>query len=427
MKKVLSVLLSALMISGLIAGCGSGAKTTVGQSSGAKPITLKTVSMFGGTDPNAKTYQALNKAFTAAHPNVTIEDDSTTSNNEWKTKVAADFAVGNEPDVLFFFTDAQADDVLKAGKFVTVEEIRKEFPDYGKDIKPDILKGVTASDGKLYALPLTGYYEGLFCNKDLFDKYGVQLPTTWDNLMNAIKTFNANKIIPVSVSLNEVPHYWIEHLILSQGGVQDHSLNPKDPNNLPESWVKGLGYFKTLRDAGAFPKDTDVIKDADAGNLFKSKKSAMQLDGSWFANGIEDKENTTIVPFPTVPGGKKDPSDIIAGFSSGFYITKKAWSDPDKKKAAAEFVMTHTSKDSIAIYWGGAGTPAADCKTPNGLPKLMEDGAKMASSAKGLDAATDSRLKPEAYGTLLRAISDISTGKMTAEAAVKQMVEINAK
>jgi hypothetical protein len=57
----------------------------------------------------------------------------------------------------------------------------------------------------------------------------------------------------------------------------------------------------------------------------------------------------------------------------------------------------------------------------------MTDGAKMAAAAKGLDAATDSRLKPEAFGTLLRTISDISTGKITAEQAVKNMVTINAK
>lgn len=427
MKKLVSILMSLILIAGIISGCGEQENKKTDDGNKPKEITLKTVSMFGGTDPNAKTYQALNKAFTSANPYVTIEDDSTTSNNEWKTKIAADFAVGNEPDVLFFFTDAQADDVLKTNKFVTVDEIRKEYPDYGKDIKPDALKGVTASDGKVYALPLTGYYEGLFCNKDLFDKYNLELPTNWDNLMKAVKVFNDNGIIPISVSLNEVPHYWIEHLILSQGGVKDHSLNPKDPNALPESWVKGLEYFKTLRDAGAFPKDTDVIKDADAGNLFKSKKAAMQLDGSWFANGVEDKDNTTIVAFPTVPSGAKDPTDIIAGFSSGFYITKKAWDNPDKRKVAVDFVMTHTNKDAVAIYWSGAGTPAAECETPKGLPKLMEDGAKMAAAAKGLDAATDSRLKPEAFGTLLRSISDISMGKITAEEAVKNMVTINAK
>lgn len=431
MKRAMAILLAAALFIGLFAGCAQPAPAPESSDSTqppqAKKVTLKTVSMFGGTDPNAKPYQALSKAFTAANPHVTVEDDSTTSNQEWKTRIAADFAVGNEPDVIFYFTDANAADVLKANKFVTVEEIRKEFPDYGKDIKPDVLNGVAAPDGNVYALPLTGYYEGIYCNKDLFDQFNLELPTTYENLVKAIEVFNQNGIIPIAVSLNEVPHYWVEHLILGMGGVEDHSLNPKDPASIPETWVKGLEFFKTLRDMNAFPKDTDVIKNADAENLFKTKKAAMQLDGSWFANGIDDKENTTVVAFPPLPGGKKDPTEIIAGFSSGFYITKKAWEDPDKRKAAVDFVMTHTSKDSIAIYWGGAGTPAAECQAPADLPKLMLDGAKMASAAVRLDAATDSRLKPEAFSTMLRAIPDLSKGKVTAEEVVKQLVELNSK
>ena len=123
MKKLVSILTSLILVAGIVSGCGKQENKNTGEVNKPKEITLKTVSMFGGTDPNAKTYQALNKAFTSANPYVTIEDDSTTSNNEWKTKIAADFAVGNEPDVLFFFTDAQANDVLKANKFVTVDEI----------------------------------------------------------------------------------------------------------------------------------------------------------------------------------------------------------------------------------------------------------------------------------------------------------------
>lgn len=452
MKKTLSMALALVLLIGLLGGCAAPApsETPVSQPQQSEPVavdpatktpepatpqpqaeapkvTLKTVSMYGGTDPNTKTYQALNMAFAAKYPNVTIEDNSATSTQEWKTRIAADFSVGNEPDVMFFFTDANAADVLKTNKFVTVEEIQAEYPEYGANIKPDVFKGVAAPDGNIYAVPQTGYYEGLFCNKDLFEQHNVELPTDWDKLIKAIETFHANGIIPIAVSLNEVPHYWVEHLILTMGGVQEHALNPKDPANLPESWIKGLELFKTLRDANAFPVDTDVIRNADAENLFKTKKAAMQLDGSWFANGIEDQDNTVILPFPVAPGGKKDPTDIIAGFSSGFYITKKAWEDPDKRQAAVDFVMMHTSTEAIAIYWNGAGTPAAECPVPEGLSPLMESGAAMAAAAKGVDAATDSRLAPEAFTTMLRMVPDVSTGKVSAQDAIAKLVELNSK
>lgn len=80
----------------LIVGCESRVK----KEEGKKEIVLKTVSMFGGTTPGAKVYQDINEKFMKEHENVTIEDDSQICDEEWKTKVAVSFAVGNEPDVI---------------------------------------------------------------------------------------------------------------------------------------------------------------------------------------------------------------------------------------------------------------------------------------------------------------------------------------
>lgn len=446
----MSILLTAALCASMFTGCGApkqdtgtqnpetttppatteGTATPEETTKSADPVELSTVSMFGGTDPYAPVYNAINEQFMKDNPNVTIKDDSAKSNEEWKIKVAADFSVGNEPDVLYFFTDSNAQDVLKANKFVPVADIQAEFPEYAADIKPDVLKNVATPEGVTFAVPVTGYYEGLFCNKDLFEQHNIELPTTWENLLVAIDKFNEVGITPVAVSLNEVPHYWIDHLILSVGGVEGHAQNPKDAANLPQDWIKALEYFQILRDKNAFPKDTDVIKDADAGNLFKSKKAAMQLDGSWFANGVAEaggQDTTVILPFPVVPEGKKDPSDIVSGFSSGFYITKKAWEDPAKKQAAVDFVMAHTSTNSVADYWQGSGTPAAACEVPENLDAMLTSGATMAANAKGLDCALDARLKPEAFKTMTLGISDVSKGKVTAEALIAQIVDINAK
>lgn len=54
-------------------------------------------------------------------------------------------------------------------------------------------------------------------------------------MIAAIETFKKNGIIPVSVSMGHIPHYWIEHLILSGGGIEEHRKNLKDA--VPESRV----------------------------------------------------------------------------------------------------------------------------------------------------------------------------------------------
>lgn len=452
--KILALLLSLCLVFSMMTACGkkeekkdtpaasdTGAATTEdkkdtepattegGNDAAAttetkNPVTLTTVSMYGGTDPNAGNYQDISAKFMQDYPYITIEDDSQTADQDWKTKIAADFAVGNEPDVIQYFTDANASDVLAANKFVSIDEIKAVYPDYAGDILDSALTAASNPDGVKRAVPTTGYWEGLFCNKDLFDQYSLELPTDWDKMLKAIETFKANGIVPIAVSLNNVPHYWVEFLMLSAAGPEGYATVPTEA---PADWAKGLDMFKTLRDLGAFPVDTDTIDNDLAGELFKNKEAAMQLDGSWYAGGIPDQDNTVLVAFPVIPGGKAQAGAMVGGISSGFYITKKAWDDPDKRDAAVKFVMAHTSKASITTYWGGNGQAAAAVDPLATMTPLGVSGLDYSSAATSISSPTDSRISQEAYNTLIAGIVDVSTGAKTSTDLLNEVLSINAK
>ena len=429
-KKVLSVLLAGVMAVSMFAGCGGNANGTTGSAGtesgsnvaseeGKKEVTLKTVSMFGGTDPNAQVYQAINDELMAQYDYITIEDNSQSSDEEWKAAVNADFSVGNEPDVIQFFTDATADTIVATDKLVSIEEIRAEYPEYAKDTLDSALSAAANTDGVERAVPTTGYWEGLFCNKDLFDQYNLELPTDWDSLVTAIETFKENDIIPIACSLNNVPHYWIEFLMLYSSGVDEFTTIP---TTAPGGWAEGLSLFKTLRDMGAFPADTDTVDDAYTGQLFRDKKAAMQLDGSWYSGNITDTDNTVVIAFPGVPNQKAEANSLIGGISSGFYITRKAWEDPDKRDAAVKFVMAHTSQAGVQRYWEatGAVSQAAVEVTPvEGATPFAESIAAYTSSASAIVAPTDARIG-DAYKTLVAQIVKVSTGAITAEDAINE-------
>lgn len=445
-KKFLSVLLVGAMTASVVAGCGDSSQgttsnaaaeenegTTAAEKKSEKatetadashnPITLKTVSMFGGTDPNKETYEAINEDFTTEYGYVTIEDNSQTSDEEWKASINADFSVGNEPDVIQFFTDATADSIVATDKLVSIDEIRAEYPEYAQDTLDSALEAAKNTDGVERAVPTTGYWEGLYCNKDLFDEYNLELPTDWESLETAINTFNENGIIPIACSLNNVPHYWIEFLMLYSSGVDEYT---SIPDTAPEGWVKGIEMFKTLRDMGAFPKDTDTVDDAYTGQLFRDKKAAMQLDGSWYAGNIEDTENTVVIAFPGVPDQKAEPNTIVGGISSGFYITRKAWEDPDKRDAAVKFVMTHTCKEGVQRYWeatGAVSQAAVEVSPVDGATPFAESIVTYTSNAAAIVSTTDSRIG-DAYKTLVSEIVKVSVGQMTAEDAINEALAV---
>ncbi len=421
-KRVLSAFCAAVMALAVLSGCG-GAGEDAGAGTTKNPVTLKTVSMFGGTDANTDVYQAINKEFMEENSYITIEDNSQASDEDWKAAMAADFSVGNEPDVFQFFTDATAGTILATDKFVTLDEIRAEYPDYACDTLEAALDAVTNPDGVRRAVPTTGYWEGLFCNRDLFEKYDVKLPTDWASLVTAIRKFRQHDIIPIACSLNNVPHYWIEFLLLYTAGEESYV---SVPDEAPKDWIRGLETFRTLRELGAFPEDTDTVDDSYTRQLFKEKKAAMQLDGSWYAGGIEDKENTVVIAFPGVENGKAKPGAMVGGISSGFYITKKAWEDPDKRDAAVKFVQAHTSKAGVQRYWEATGAiskAAVEVEPIDGMSDMALSALEYTNAATSVNAPTDARIG-DAYKTLVAGIVKVSTGDLSAEELLNEVLAI---
>ena len=228
--------------------------------------------------------------------------------------------------------------------------------------------------------------------------------------------------MPIACSLNTVPHYWIEFLMLYTAGVEDFT---QIPEKAPESWQKGLDLIKELRDMGAFPTDTDVIDDVNVCRLFMDKKAAMQLSGSWYVADIEDTANTVVIAFPGVPEQKAEANTMLAGISTGFYITRKAWDDPLKREMAVEFVMAHTCQGSAQRYWestGGASPATVEVTPIENASPLEQSIADYINSASTIVSPTDSRIG-DAYKILVANIVKLSKGQMSSEQAINEALD----
>jgi raffinose/stachyose/melibiose transport system substrate-binding protein len=313
----------------------------------ADSVTLKTVSTFAGTDAAAADYVALLDAWEKETGNH-VEDASATSDEAWKTGVLNDFAAGNEPDVLFYFAKT-ADSAPILSKVVPISEINAAYP----DLKLPENKNIAEADGTVYAIPVRAFWEGLFVNKDLFEANGLELPTDWAKLEAAIKKFNEVGITPISVSFADVPHYIAEFSIIASGTPDQHKARPAAIADVPQSWKDGMTLLNTLYKLGAFAKDASATTNEVTSQLFRDKKAAMQLDGSWFANSIQQAswDNTTVIPFPTY-SKDADPTAFIGGVSMGFYLSRKAWDDPAKRDAAVSLLAYLTTGDNAKKLGG---------------------------------------------------------------------------
>lgn len=434
MKRSSLLLMSVmLLLSMFLAACGNNNTSKTPAAEGEKPpteapkeeekpkdVSLRVFSTFGGTDVARDAFKGVLDEFTAKYPNVKIENDIMSANDDgFRTKVNTDMNSGNEPDLLFYFIGTDAEGFVKAGKVVPMNEILDANPDWKSGFIPDALELAKQKDGNIYAAPLTGFYEGLFVNKKLFEENGLELPTDWEKLKTAVKTLSAKGIIPISQPYDQ-SHYLIEHTILAAAGAEGQNKGLE--NGIEPNWEKAYSAMKELYDLGAFPKDAATIDLSMAGNYYGEGLAAMILEGSWAIGGWGDevKNNSTVVPFPAIPGGAGDGNEIIGGFGSGFYVSKAAYDNEDKKEMTVELLKHLTSPASIQkIAAANGGTPAAEVQV-TGLPQVALDGFAMAQKASSISAPVDSKVSQETFSNLRASVQPVVTGSKTPAKALEE-------
>ena len=453
MKKFLAFALAAAM--GLsMAACGSApassaapapASSTVPSSAvpAQKAVNLNVVTTYAGNDGNAQNYQDAVKAWEAKSGNK-VNDASATSDETFKARVISDFETGAEPDVLFYFNGVDSNAFVEAGKVVSVDEIRKEFPDYGKNMKEEML-GASPVDGKNYSIPVNGYWESMFVNKKVLAECGVAVPGadyTWDQFLKDCQAIRAKGYTPIAASLAQVPHYWFEFAIYNQLTPATHCQLPAsidDANG--KAWVAGMKDIKDLYEKGYFPDNTLSASDDDTFRMFIEDKAAFLIDGSWKAGGIASQygedaaagtkadERLDNITVTYVPGkNSRKATDLIGGLSSGYYITKKAWDDPEKRAAAVDFVSYMTSDEIVSKFAGTSASALINGVTldESTLNSLQKETLKMTKGATAIAPAVQDLISQPSRVPLFDGMPKIVTGEVAAEDAVADCLKLIA-
>lgn len=128
------------------------------------------------------------------HPNITIEQDGVTG-EQYKTKIKTAFAAGEAPDISYMFSGGSfVKPYIDAGYLLPIDEYLSE--ETKSKVLPGMLDGCTF-DGKVYTLPTVTFLANLYCNTEMFDKAGAKIPTTWDELLEAIEKLNDAGMTPI--------------------------------------------------------------------------------------------------------------------------------------------------------------------------------------------------------------------------------------
>ena len=251
MKKILFITLNLLMIATLT-GCGSKEKET---SDVFTPTLDKKTSCNIRVVGNYSNFEALEAEFdrfNVYYPYVNLEYVKL---DNYETTLPTVLEGNDKPNI--FFSESK---MMNNKSYVGVVSHMEELSDAELKINLDCIRSNLINHdekGKIYMVPIFSKTYGALVNKNIFRKEGLELPTTWTELLNVCASFKEkgydNPIMgyskdkkPSSGLMNAIAYpYFIAELSKNKEALS--LANNLDPQ-AGEYMRKGLTAVKTLVD-----------------------------------------------------------------------------------------------------------------------------------------------------------------------------------
>ena len=341
-------------------------------------ITLRIYAQYADDDTKVP-YDYAVEALKEAYPNVTLELDVQAQDDGQKLMTYA--ATGNLPDI-YQVALAQIENFKKSGNIMVLNEVaeRTGFKDKVFESAQNILYN---EDGNIYAFPYAGNeYVVWYYNKALFEQYNVKVPTTFDELFEAIKTFKDNGITPMAIFGAEG---WITAAMYDciatrwdSGGIA--KLDDGKGRPTEEAYVKAAEMMNEFVKAGLFQNSATSTNYDQAAEMFFNGEAAMFLNGQWFITDATAAmgDNVDWMYYPSFDAESYEKGKAVwsgGGAAAGYAV------NPDSKHAelAAEVAAFLSEKYCEAkVKYRGTPLVALDVDVtpetefPPMMKKLME-------------------------------------------------------
>lgn len=335
-KKFASLALSAVLVTGLMTGCGNSKSASSEEivTEIKEPVEITFWHAMNGD--LEKTLQKLTDKFMKENENIKVTLQNQSSYPELQQKITATTA---SPDDLPTLTQAYPHWMINAMQDELIVDLKPyiENEKIGFKNYEDILEGFRASsdiNGKIYGIPFNKSTEVIWYNKTLFEELGLKVPTTYEEFAKVAKTINEKKGI-VGAGFDSLNNFYTTYL--KNEGVDFNSktdVTSKESVDAANYYLDGIkdGYFRI---AG-----TDKYLSGPFANEEVGMYVGSNAGESFVKQGVGDKFEIGVAPYPA-------KSSIQQG--TDLYMFSNA--SPEQKTAGFEFLKFLSSTEN-QIIWG---------------------------------------------------------------------------
>lgn len=342
-KRLFAFALLAVMLVGLMSGCGAQKDETPAEGTGVVVIHYPTFQC--GVNTAAPVVDQLITEFNETYAGkYQIVKEDVPGDANYVDKIKVQLGTGDLPPVIYGAGYNLLDLVLAKDLAVDLTPYVEADAEW-KALYSDTSLITNSRDGKIYASSVEGSQIGYFYNKELFAQAGIQAPAaTWDELFQQCETLKAAGITPMA--LDTADSAWVTQLwwgAMTATAGEDglafmQTMNPRDYNtpeliSSAEKIQKMLQEYTTLDAIGG--------KYENAANNFLSGQAAMIANGPWMIGDFSDTSKTT-ADFAEKVGVAIYPDGFVYDAPiQGYIVTKQ--DDPKLEEAAVEMVKFFTS------------------------------------------------------------------------------------
>lgn len=356
-KRVLSLLVCAGMIGTMLAGCGgsSGAKTEAPKTEPVQTEASQTEEKqeskeaSGGGETVEVTFWSMAQrkefedkiiaAFMEKNPNIKITQTYySTDDIKANLKVAA--SSGTMPDMWYNWGGSLASYYPANGLTYDFTKYAKEHGWQDKYLNSAL--ELCTLEGQLSGIPQSIAMMNVWYRQDIFQKYNLEVPKTFDELEKVCATLKENGVIPFATGGQYGWHVmrYIQDLLEYYGGVEEHD----GLNNMTTDWstseavTKAFAKLKEWEQKGYFNEGFLTEDPNDCRMYLYNGTCAMIIDSptmaSQIVNAEQDSNLYSFFAFPTESNG--DGTGRMAAYVKMTQVNKN---------------VTDAQLDAIVKFW----------------------------------------------------------------------------
>lgn len=433
-KKGIALLLaSAMLFSAVLTGCGSNTEseetentttetTTNDDSSdsskgGVTEVTFWTLNTRqNAVDPIVEAFNAENKDI-----KVTVSFYDTDGIKD-ACKVAASSAT--LPNMWFNWGGSLGGFYADNGLSYDLTEYAKNN-DWANKFSSGVLS-LCQLGGQLSGYPTSFNVLDVYYRKDIFEQYGIKVPTTFEEFEAACANLKENGITPISTAGLNGWHVmrFVELLIEHYAGSELHdSMNTFQSSYNCDAVVQALTKYKEFCDKGYFPEGFVTADPNDTKMAVFSGTAAMDIQGQWYDGSIiQEEQDMSLYGTFAFPSGGTNRLSAFAEMTQ--FNAKNTDAELDACMKFMDYYYSDENAEKYGEYYN-LPLPKVGAKMPEGQPNVADMFAT--ADTNGTFTITDQAFPTEIADALFNVQDAIANGEMEpADGAAKIQEAIEA-